>query len=82
MTDSSKTRQRDAQAPGCDKDLGGLARGKSTSYQCSLPNVQVDLTNVAVVTGSLPTGLVVTDNDSADVEVVNKLYLPVVMRNG
>ncbi len=60
----------DELAPGCDSVIGDLAVGESTSYECTLDNVQADFTNVADVTGD-PTdgGDPVTDDDPSDVVV-------------
>ena len=63
----------DALAPNCDN--GGLSDlapdGASTSYQCTLANVTADFTNSATVTGTPPVGDVVTDIDTASVDVIN-----------
>ncbi len=59
----------DAQAPGCDRVIGDLAAGDSTSYTCSRSGVTAGFTNVAVVTGEDEDGTVVTDNDDAVVVI-------------
>jgi uncharacterized repeat protein (TIGR01451 family) len=59
----------DARAPGCDRVIGDLAVGASTSYECSLSGITASLTNVAVVTGNDANGIIVTDDDDAIVEI-------------
>ena len=59
----------DALAPNCDRSLGSLGVGASTSYACSRSGVTADFTNVAAVTGDPPVGPPVTDNDDADVDL-------------
>ncbi len=66
LTDVTVT---DAQAPGCDRLLGDLAIGESTSYTCTRSGIEAGFTNVAVVTGEDPNGIVVTDQDDAVVEI-------------
>ena len=71
----SNVRVTDAQAPGCARtqvDVAGLATmapGASVSYTCTLANVQATFTNVAIATGTPPTGGDVTDDDDAQVTV-------------
>ncbi|MFN8453778.1 MAG: hypothetical protein U0401_03755 [Anaerolineae bacterium] len=55
----------------CDRTLGTLATGAITSYTCSLANVTTSFTNTAIVTGTPPTGSVVTDTDDAQIEVIH-----------
>lgn len=63
----------DALAPDCDFAIGDLAMGDSTSYDCSLDNVQVAFTNVADVTGDpVDGGDSVEDSDDARVNI----YVP------
>jgi hypothetical protein len=72
----------DAQAPGCARtspNLGTLAPGQSTNYQCTRTNVQASFTNVAVTTGTPPTGPNVTDDDDAKVTVTVPLKPPKVV---
>jgi len=59
----------DAQAPGCAAVIGDLAVGASTSYECSLSGITQPMTNVAEVTGHDAGGIVVTDEDDAQVVV-------------
>ena len=60
----------DTLAPDCDATLGGLAVGASTSYTCSLSGIAADFTNTADVSADHPAGGAVTDDDTADVDVV------------
>ena len=61
----------DAAAPLCDNTIGALAAGASTSYDCTMTAGAVDFTNTASVTGDDPNGDPVSDDDSADVDVIN-----------
>src|SRR5262249_22694417 len=62
----------DALAPGCAKaDLGALAPGESTEYDCALANVKDDFTNSATATGKPPVGDNVTATDTAPVDVIH-----------
>jgi uncharacterized repeat protein (TIGR01451 family) len=69
----------DAVAPNCARVLGALTSGESRNYTCTLANVLDDLTNVASASGTPPAGSVVTDSDSAQVQIENKIFMPVVM---
>ena len=60
----------DARSPGCNKTIGTMAPGATTSYTCSKADVSADFTNVAVATGTPPNGPDVTAQDSADVHVL------------
>ena len=66
----------DALAPGCARtsvQLGAnatLAPAASFSYACTLANVTADFTNSATATGTPPVGPVVTDTDTAAVDVI------------
>lgn len=60
----------DPLASGCDRVIGDLAVGASTTYTCTAPNVLVDFINVATVTGKDRFGEVVTDDDDAVVDVL------------
>ena len=66
----------DALAPGCARtsaQLGAnatLAPAASFSYQCTRANVTADFTNSATATGTPPVGPVVTDTDTAAVDVI------------
>jgi uncharacterized repeat protein (TIGR01451 family) len=72
----------DAQAPGCNRTsaqiagLATMASGASVTYTCTRANVQANFTNVAVTTGTPPTGPNVTDNDDAKVRVTVPLKPP------
>jgi len=59
----------DALAPDCDRVVGGLSLGGSSSYTCTAM-VTTDMTNTAVVTGTPPVGPNVSDQDTAIVDVV------------
>src|SRR5262249_30523900 len=59
----------DPMAPDCNRSLGTLAVGASTSYTCTLANVTASLTNVAIVTATPPSGPNVTSSDTAPVTV-------------
>ncbi|MFN8453779.1 MAG: SdrD B-like domain-containing protein [Anaerolineae bacterium] len=61
----------DPLASACDRTIGTLATGAITSYTCTRPLVTVGFTNTAVVTGTPPTGPVVTNTDTARVETIN-----------
>jgi uncharacterized repeat protein (TIGR01451 family) len=60
----------DMLVPNCATTIGVLTPTVGTSYECTRTNVTADFTNVAVVTGTPPVGPVVTDTDTADVDVV------------
>jgi uncharacterized repeat protein (TIGR01451 family) len=60
----------DPLAPNCVRTFTSLAVGEAQTYTCTLANVQNDLTNVATVTGTPPTGANVTDTDDAVVDVI------------
>lgn len=55
----------------CDASLGTLGAGASSNYSCTAFNVTSDFTNAASVTGDVPGGGQVSDNDSANVDVIN-----------
>ena len=57
----------DAQAPDCNRTLGNLSDGASTSYSCDVTNVTDGFINSATVTGTPPAGEDVTDTDAAKV---------------
>jgi uncharacterized repeat protein (TIGR01451 family) len=63
LTDVAVT---DALSPNCDRTIGTLARGASTSYTCSRANVKASFNNVAVVTGKAG-ATTVTAQDTAPV---------------
>src|SRR5262249_37752922 len=56
--------------------LASMAPGASVTYNCSAPNVQASFTNVAVATGTPPSGPNVTAQDSAPVTVNRPLTPP------
>jgi len=59
----------DPLSTGCNKSIGPLAAGKSTSYTCSKSGVTTPFTNVATVAGHPPVGADVTASGSANVNV-------------
>ena len=64
----------DPKSPDCNKNLGILGVGKSTSYSCTKANVAADFQNVATATGKPPTGPTVNATDNANVKV--KAFVP------
>ncbi len=60
----------DPLAPGCNRTIGDLAVGASTSYDCTVATVTAAFTNVATVTGEAPDGSDVSDQDDARVDIV------------
>jgi uncharacterized repeat protein (TIGR01451 family) len=72
----------DQLSPDCNKTsaqiaaLGAMAPGASVTYNCSLANVTASFTNVAVATGTPPSGSNVTAQDSAPVTVNAPLTPP------
>ena len=67
LTDVTVT---DALAPDCDAAIGDLASGEATTYSCTMPALNADVTNTASVVGTHPLGGTVTDEDTADVNVI------------
>jgi uncharacterized repeat protein (TIGR01451 family) len=59
----------DVLAPACNRSVGSLAVGASTSYTCTLV-VSSDLVNTAAVIGRAPDGSTVSDSDTAAVDVL------------
>ncbi|MCB0178594.1 MAG: DUF11 domain-containing protein, partial [Anaerolineae bacterium] len=60
----------DVLASSCDRTFGSLAATAVQIYACNVSNVTAGFTNTAVVSGTSPSGIVVTSTDSAEVEVV------------
>jgi uncharacterized repeat protein (TIGR01451 family) len=58
----------DALAPDCDRSLGSLNAGESTTYTCTKDNVAADFTNSIEVSGDYLSSSY-TDTDTADVDV-------------
>jgi uncharacterized repeat protein (TIGR01451 family) len=56
----------DARSPNCNKTIGTLAPGASSSYTCTRANVTASFTNVAVASGTAG-GTTVTAQDTAPV---------------
>jgi len=61
----------DALVPACDAIVGDLAAGVTTDYTCDVTGVAAGFTNTASVVGTHPAGGTVTDDDTADVVVIN-----------
>jgi uncharacterized repeat protein (TIGR01451 family) len=61
----------DGAAPLCNNTIGALAIGETVTYSCDLANVAADFTNIASVVGTHPASSTVSDDDSADVDVIN-----------
>jgi len=59
----------DAMSPDCDRSIGSLALGASTTYTCTSTSVKRNFTNVAIATGESPNGTKVTASDNARVVV-------------
>ncbi|MEM7130974.1 MAG: hypothetical protein AAF702_31925 [Chloroflexota bacterium] len=60
----------DPLAPACDRELGTMMPGDIEHYECTLPEIEESLTNVASVVGQPIVGLPVTDTDQAEVIVI------------
>jgi uncharacterized repeat protein (TIGR01451 family) len=67
LTDVTVT---DPLASDCDRLIGDLAAGDSTSYTCVLDPVTASFVNTATVVADAPAGPQVTDTDSASVTVL------------
>jgi uncharacterized repeat protein (TIGR01451 family) len=65
----------DAQSPNCNRTIGTLAPGASTSYTCTRANVTSSFTNVAVASGTAG-GTTVKAQDSAPVTAKAKPFVP------
>jgi uncharacterized repeat protein (TIGR01451 family) len=64
----------DALSPNCNRTIGTLAPGASTSYTCTRPDVRSSFNNVAVVTGTAG-DKTVTAQDTAPV-TAKKAFVP------
>ena len=60
----------DPLVPACDAALGTLVGGASSSYTCDASGLTADFTNTADVTATDPLGGVVSDGDTAVVDVI------------
>ena len=64
----------DALSPNCNRTkadipaLASMAPGAAVTYTCTRPNVQANFDNVAIATGTPPTGPNVTAQDTAPVK--------------
>jgi len=65
----TKVTVSDALVLNCARVIGDLDPGESTGYECTRINVTADFTNSATVVGTPPVGDVVTDTDTARVEI-------------
>ncbi|TMM32604.1 MAG: DUF11 domain-containing protein [Actinobacteria bacterium] len=72
LTDVTVT---DPLSPNCNRTIGTLAPGASTSYTCTRPNVTASFNNVAVVTGKAG-ATTVTAQDTAPVTAKAKPFVP------
>ena len=71
----------DPLANNCAADFGVMGPGVTKNKVCSIDDVMTGFTNVATVTADVHgTGGKVIDNDSAVVEVVPNVYLPVLIK--
>jgi uncharacterized repeat protein (TIGR01451 family) len=79
LTDVNVT---DALSPGCARTkadlpaLASMAPGATLTYQCTSPAVTASFTNVAIATGTPPSGGNVTASDSAAVTAIAPLKPP------
>ncbi len=69
----------DPLAPACNRNIGAMAPGATTTYNCALANIPGTFTNIATVTGTLNGGSLVTASDTALV-VSNITYGPATYR--
>ncbi len=62
----------DVLAPACDRDIGFLAAGGSTTYTCTIPGLDASLDNEICVIGTENGGQLTTDDcDPSDVEIID-----------
>ncbi|MBN6035371.1 DUF11 domain-containing protein [Amycolatopsis sp. 195334CR] len=61
----------DPVAPDCARTIEVLEPQGTSTYTCTMAAPEDDVTNVATVTGTPPTGPVVTDSDDAAVDVIH-----------
>ena len=69
----------DTLAPICARTIGDLDPGVGTRYTCTRAKVTAGFINRATATGTPPTGPVVSDTDTALVEMDSTQYCPVGM---
>ena len=77
--DLSNVTVSDPLTPSCDKVIGTLLQGASTSYTCTTGALSASFTNIASVTGHPPVGPDVTASDNAPVTVTTPPAPPVVV---
>jgi uncharacterized repeat protein (TIGR01451 family) len=68
--DLSDVQVVDPLVPDCDQTFDSLEAGSTTTYTCTLANVENDLVNTALVTATALAGTFVTDTDTASVDVL------------
>ncbi|MCA9963449.1 MAG: hypothetical protein KC423_04370 [Anaerolineales bacterium] len=85
----TNVRVEDPLTPTCKNTLGALAPGQQQTYTCQRTNVQASFLNEATVSGRDPNGVVVSDTDTALINVDNPeisidkaTITPVIQRNG
>ncbi len=61
----------DPLAPDCDRTLGSLAPGETSTYSCTLAGLVGDVTNRATVTADDSSGTEHTDTDTVPVDVIS-----------
>ena len=61
----------DADAPGCASNIGALAVGAFYEYTCTITGILMDFVNTAIVSGTPPVEIVVTDNDPSSIDVID-----------
>ena len=59
----------DPLSPNCDRSLGTMAGGASSTYSCTRQSARIGFTNIATATGKPPTGPTVSASSSALVSV-------------
>ncbi len=78
LTDVTVT---DPVTPACDRVIGDLMAGASTSYTCDVAEVLAPIDNVATVVGTAPGGGTVSDDDHAQVTPIPSILGDVVWRD-
>lgn len=71
----------DLSAPNCSKSLGDVGIGVAHSYTRSNSSDAQTYVNTATVTGLPPVGSAVSNEDTAEVQVVSKYYFPLLGNN-
>lgn len=80
---------QDPQTPSCNNNLGTLAPNEEQAYTCQQANVQASFLNEATATGRDPKGIVVSDTDTAlinvdnpEISIIKQAINSVIRRNG